>query len=148
MNFLSCVCVDIMGSKFKLIFVWPNLAVQAKGYCTNTRVGIRSLLFLSENIFFLVSSHLRHFSGVCEGPIHYLPVFLRGAIAHMVVCVVCVFTCLSVLVLRQLSWTLRLLAYIQHVLMHLCMCEQRVDGCVHACICLLPFIACSIFCIT
>lgn len=29
------------------------------------------MLFLSENIFFLVSSHLRHFAGVCEGPIHY-----------------------------------------------------------------------------
>ena len=82
MNFLSCVCVDIMGPKFKLIFVWPNLAMQLKEY--EHGEGIRSLLFLSENIFFLVSSHSRHFSGVCEGPIHYLRLFLREAAAHMV----------------------------------------------------------------
>ena len=37
MNFQSCVCVDIMGPKFKLIFVWPNLAMQLKEYCEWTR---------------------------------------------------------------------------------------------------------------
>lgn len=117
------------------------------------REGIRSSLFLSENIFFLVSSHSRHFSGVCEGPIHYLPLFLRETAAHMASCVVCVFMFICA-GLKRLSWTVRLLAYIQRVLMHLCTCEWVWVGvedrwvCVHTCICLLLFIACSIFCIT
>lgn len=66
----------------------------AKGYCVRHKEGIRSLLFLSENIFFLVLSHLRHFSGECEGPIHYLLLFLRDCSAYGLLC--CVFTCLSV----------------------------------------------------
>lgn len=90
MNFLSCVCVDIMGPKFKLIFVWPNLAMQLKEY--EHGEGIRSLLFLSENIFFLVSSHSRHFSGVREGAHSLSTAFpQRDRGAYGISCVACCF---------------------------------------------------------
>lgn len=91
MNFLSCVGVDIMGPKFKLIFVWPNLATQPKEHRVWIRgEGIRSSLFLSENIFFLVSSHLRHFFPECAWGAHSLSAafFLGGdRSAYGILCV-------------------------------------------------------------
>ena len=89
-----------MGPKFKLIFVWPNLATQPKEHRVWTHgEGIRSSLFLSENIFFFVSSHLRHFFPECAWGAHSLSAafFLGGdRSAYGILCVcVCVFSCLS-----------------------------------------------------
>ena len=149
MNFLSCVGVDIMGPKFKLIFVWPNLATQPKEHRVWTHgEGIRSSLFLSENIFFFVSSHLRHFFPECAWGAHSLSAafFLGGdRSAYGILCV-----CVCVFLFICTGFGAATADCTQHILLHLC--EGGSDcgwgGWVHTCICLLLFMACSIFCIT
>lgn len=116
--------------------------------------GIRSSLFLSENIFFLVSSHSRHFSGVyVRGPIHYLPLLLQETVTHMasVLCV-CFGVCLCCFETanreRCAYWHTCCTSLCTCVCERECCCEWRIDGWVRTYICLLLFIACSIFCIT
>lgn len=138
MNFLSCVCVDIMGPKFKLIFVWPNLVMQAKAHCIWTWRRNKVIPFPQwKHIFPCLKSLATLFRSVCEGPIHYLPLFLGETVAHMASCVACVFTCLSVLVWA--SYRQRR-AYWHTYSMSLCTCvrgsEGGWDGCVHTRICL------------
>lgn len=109
--FTSC-----MGPKFKLICVRPNLATQAKEYWTRRRNKV--IAFPQwKHIFLCLKSLATLLRSVCEGPIHYILLFLQETEAHMA-SLLCVFWCLSGLVWGSDH---ELLAYILLVLMHLCM---------------------------
>lgn len=90
---------------------------------------------------------MQHFYEMCEGPIHYLQLFLRETVLHMVSWVFCtyMFICAG---LRQLSRVLDT----QRTSCCTCVCVNEcgwsMNSRVHACTCLLLFIVCSIFCIT
>lgn len=151
MNFLSRVCVDIMGPKFKHIFVWPNLVMQAKGFCMWTRRRNKVIAFPQwKHIFSCLKSLATLFWSVWGGPF-IIYCFSSERPQRIWYLVLCVFTCLSVLVgdgrhERYGYWH----TYSASLCTRVCVseCGLRIDECVNACICLLPFIACSIFCIT
>lgn len=143
MNFTSGVCVDIMGAKFKLIFVW---SIQYRTQKWN-KVMVPFSSSLKTHFFLVLESVVTLLQSLCEDPIHYLLRCLLETAVHMA----CVFGCLSALVAGSCS-------YVSNA--HLCTaplcvpacesqcgCGCRMDGRMHANICSLLFTACSIFCI-
>lgn len=127
MNFLSCVCVDIMGPKFNASLFGRTWRRRQKNTVYDTERRNKVIAFPQwENIFFLVWSQWRHFSGVYEGPIHYLRLLLRERVAHMA-SYVFVFICAG---LRHPSWAVHLLANKQPQLLHLCVRMKNRYVCV------------------
>ena len=91
-----------MGPKFKLIFVWPNLATQPKEHRVWTRRRNKVIAFPQwKHIFPCLKSLATFFSGVCvRGPFIIRCFFPRRGperIWHLL----CVFSCLSALVSRR-----------------------------------------------
>lgn len=63
---------------------------------------------------------MQHFYEMCEGPIHYLQLFLRETVLHMV-------SWIFLYLYVYLCWfetTIQSAGYTEYILLHLCMCER------------------------
>lgn len=145
------------GLNLKLIFVWPNLAMQLKEYCVWARRRNKVIAFPQwKHIFPCLKSLATLFWSVWGA--HSLstafPQRDSKRIWYLVLCV-----CFCVYLCRFETTVVSGCAYWHTHSTSLCTCVrvsehecvsvgEGIDECVHTCICLLLFIACSIFCIT
>lgn len=123
-----------MGPKFKLIFVSPNLAMQAKGSCTRTRR--RNKVIASpqwKRIFPCLESLATLLHSVWVGP--FIIYHFSSERPWRIWCLVCV-VCICVFICAGVRG-LNLLAYMQRVLVNVCVrgrvCveDQWLCDCVH-----------------